>query len=84
MFSYEHLIAYIMKQIIFSYNKYNTFIYARFYDIRKAFERIDNDKLILVLKNVYVPNFIAYIDILIYLFCNKRFYLKQKNYLFNL
>ena len=75
------LCIYTMKQIIFSYNKCNTPIYACFIDIRKAFDRIDNDKLIMVLKSLYVPDFI--LNILIYWFLNQRFYLKWQSHLSN-
>ena len=37
--------VYILKQIVFDYTKYNTPVYAYFIDIRKAFDRVNNDKL---------------------------------------
>ena len=46
-------------------------------DISKAFDRVDNDRLIEVLIKRKIPNFI--INLLIYWLCNQMFYVKWNN-----
>ena len=66
-----------LKQILFEYTNKSTPIYACFLDISKAFDRINNDKLINILKERNVPVFI--LGVLIYWFCNQLFYVRWQN-----
>ena len=66
-----------IKQIIFDYNDNSTPIYACFLDISKAFDCVNNDRLIEILFKRRVPVFI--INILSYWFINQTFFVKWQN-----
>ena len=64
--------VYTLKQILFEYRSNNTPLFACFLDIKKAFDRINNDRLIKILKERNIPDFILYI--FKYWFYYQRFY----------
>ena len=69
--------VFALKQVIFEYNKYDTPIFACFLDIKKAFDRINNDTMLNILRLRNFPEFI--IRILEYWFKNQVFYIKWQN-----
>ena len=69
--------VFALKQVIYEYNKCNTPIFACFLDIKKAFDRINNDTMLDILKVRDFPEFI--IRILEYWFKNQVFYVKWHN-----
>ena len=76
--STDHCI-YVLKQTLCDYVGCDTPVFTCFMDISKAFDRVDNDKLIEILIDRKLPIFI--VDVLKYWFCNQLFYVKWHNYL---
>lgn len=73
------LCVYVLKQIIADYKENNTPLFVCFIDIRKAFDRVNNDKLLSILECRHIPYFI--IEILKFWFINQKFFIKWKNVL---
>ena len=65
---------YLLKQAIAEFTSNNTPVYTCFLDIKKAFDRINNDKLLNILYGRGVPLFI--IDVLLYWFTHQKFYIR--------
>ena len=73
------LCVYVLKQIISDYRKNNTPVFTCFIDIEKAFDRVNNDKLLNILKFRHIPSYI--IKFLKFWFTNQKFFIKCKNVL---
>ena len=70
---------YVLKQTIFDYTTSTTPVFACFMDPRKAFDRINNNILLKILKERNVPFFI--LNILAFWFSSQKFYVKWQNIL---
>ena len=70
---------YVLKQTIFDYTTSKTPVFACFMDLRKAFDRINNNILLKILKERNVPFFI--LNILAFWFSSQKFYVKWQNIL---
>ena len=71
--------VYTLKQILFEYKNRNTPIFSCFLDIKKAYDRINNDKLISILKKRNIPDFI--LRIFKYWFYYQKFFIRWQGVL---
>ena len=69
-----NMCIYILKQTLFDYTSNDTPIYTCFLDIRKAFDRVNNDKILNILIRRGVPLYI--IELLLFWFLNQLFYVR--------
>ena len=72
------LCIYVLKQIILNYNDNKSPIFSCFLDIKKAFDRVNNNKLIDILYKRGVPVYI--LNILALWFQKQIFYVNWDNY----